>query len=334
MNAQPRKRRTAPHIMEEESVTLLKAALPMNWVLREYRPDYGLDYAVEVFEEVPDLTGTFESLGEHFFIQLKSVKTLTSQVMRVPPRMNVAKHPLSQPPTKEDAKTFEAVVIPFSIETTLLNTVQAMGVAVVVHLVLVALDERRVFYVCLSDYIDKVIVPQGDHLLKQDTVTVHVPLRNELSRNGSHAQALDYVRFFAKRAKFYSAFNLFAYQLHELGYCDDADDRRRMASHFIKLLRDLDIWNSSGWPIVDDYRRWLLHLESVLPAVPDQTWFTSHPWTKFLPNAFSHGIPLELLLDQNIIQFWEGLNVLGRNYEEVCREFALPTWFEMLRTVD
>lgn len=318
--------------MEEESVKLLKEALPVNWVVREYRPDYGLDFAIEIFEEVPEQNGTFETLGEHFFIQLKSVRTCKSQIIVVPARMNVAKHPLSHPPIKPDAKTFETGVIAFPLETTLLNTIQAMGAAVVVHLVLVALDERRVFYVCLSDYIDKVIVPQGDHLLTQDTVTVHIPMGNELSRSDAHVQALDYVRFFAKRAKFYSAFNLFAYQRHELGYCDDAEERRRMASHFIKLLRDLDIWNNSGWPIVDDYRRWLLHLESVLPALPDQAWFTSHPSTQFLPDAFSHGIPLEFLMDQNIVQFWEGLNVLGRNYEEVCREFALPTWFELLRT--
>lgn len=321
-----------PHLMEEESVKLLKEALPPNWVVREYRPDYGLDFAVEIFQEVPDQIGTFETLGEHFFVQLKSVKAFKSQTIAVPARMNVAKHPLSQPPKKTDSKIFQTEVISFPLETTLLNTVQAMGASVVVHLFIVALDVRRVFYVCLSDYIDKVIVPHGDHLLSQDTVTVYIPVANELSRSDMHEQALGYVRFFAKRAKFYSAFNLFAYQRHELAYCGDASERRQMASHFIKLLRHLDIWNDSGWPIVDDYRRWLLHLESVLPTLPDQAWFTNHPWIHILRDAFSHGIPLELLMDQNIFQFWEGLNVLGRNYEEVCREFALPTWFELLRT--
>ncbi len=318
--------------MEDESVKLLKEALPTNWVVREYRPDYGIDFAIEVFEEVAEQDGMFETLGEHFFIQLKSVRTFKSQIISIPARLNVAKYPLSAPPAKVNAKTFEREVIAFALETTLLNTIQSMSAAVVVHLVLVALDERRVFYVCLSDYIDKLIVPQGDHLLTQETVTIHIPVRNELSRSDAHVEAMAYVRFFAKRTKFYSAFNLFAYQRHELSFCDDAEDKRRMASHFIKLLRNLDIWDNSGWPIIDDYRDWLLHLEMALPAVPDYKWFMCHPWAPYPPTAFSHGISLEVMMDQNIVQFWEGLNVLGRNYEEVCREFALPTHFEALRT--
>ena len=232
-----------------------------------------------------------------------------------------------------DAYTvFKTDVISLPLETTLLNTIKAMASAVVVHLFLVALDERRVFYVCLTDYIDKVIIPQGDHLLTQDTVSICIPLANELSRNDAHVRGLNNVRFFAKRAKFYSAFNLFAYQGHEIGYCNDGEERRQMAFHFIKLLRNLDIWSDSGWLIVDGYRDWLLHLESVLPALPDQTWFTNHPRTQFSPDAFSCGISLEQFMDQNIFQFWDGLNVLGRNYEEVCREFGLPTSFELLRT--
>lgn len=53
----------------------MRSKLPSHWVLREYRPDYGLDYSLEVFKEA-DTGGkfpTYETLGEHLFIQLKSV---------------------------------------------------------------------------------------------------------------------------------------------------------------------------------------------------------------------------------------------------------------------
>jgi hypothetical protein len=35
--------------MEQESVGILKGLLPKEWVVREYRPDYGIDLAVELF---------------------------------------------------------------------------------------------------------------------------------------------------------------------------------------------------------------------------------------------------------------------------------------------
>jgi hypothetical protein len=44
------KRRAPQHLIDERGIALLKRLLPENWVVREYRPDYGLDFAVEVFE--------------------------------------------------------------------------------------------------------------------------------------------------------------------------------------------------------------------------------------------------------------------------------------------
>lgn len=327
-----RKRRVIPHLMEEESLTIVKQALPKHWVIREYRPDYGIDLAIETFDALPDDESTYQTLGEHFFVQLKSVRTSESKTITIPPRLNVAKYSLSETPSAADQKPYNVEVTTLRLETPLLNTIRAMGAAVVVHLFLVVLDTRQVFYVCLTDYIDKLIVPLGEQVFDQETIAIQIPVANQLSRKEEHEQSLAYVRFFAKRAKFYSAFNLFAYQQHELGQCTNDESRRRMACHFVGLLRELDIWNRSGWPIVDDYRGWLLHLESVLPNLPDRTWIDSHPCRYFCPVEISERMSAVEAMERQIWGFWRGLNILGRNYEEVCREFALPTYFELLRT--
>ena len=59
---------------------LFRSVLPQEWVVRGYQPDYGIDYAVEVFDSQGD---EFVTLGEHFFVQLKShskVKWITKEV--------------------------------------------------------------------------------------------------------------------------------------------------------------------------------------------------------------------------------------------------------------
>lgn len=44
------KQRSQQHLIDEQGQQLLKSSLPLHWVLREYRPDYGLDYALEIFK--------------------------------------------------------------------------------------------------------------------------------------------------------------------------------------------------------------------------------------------------------------------------------------------
>ncbi|WP_292043565.1 MULTISPECIES: DUF4365 domain-containing protein [unclassified Brevundimonas] len=57
------KQRSPQHLTDEKGIALLKSLLPKNWVIREYKPDYGLDFAVEVFEKDSEYPQT---LGEHF----------------------------------------------------------------------------------------------------------------------------------------------------------------------------------------------------------------------------------------------------------------------------
>ncbi|MNT45801.1 hypothetical protein D3C72_1824020 [compost metagenome] len=78
------KKRSFQHLIDQDGQQLLREKLPKHWVVREYRPDYGLDYAVEVFKTVESADGgrpNYETLGEHFFVQLKSADDPAVQVV-------------------------------------------------------------------------------------------------------------------------------------------------------------------------------------------------------------------------------------------------------------
>ena len=80
------KQRSEQHLIDAAGEQLLGARLPPHWVLRTYRPDYGLDFSLEVFQESTNSPGepaTYETLGEHLFIQLKSTETVTRGPLKV-----------------------------------------------------------------------------------------------------------------------------------------------------------------------------------------------------------------------------------------------------------
>ena len=45
------KKQSEQHLIDRAGQDLLRSKLPKHWILREYRPDYGLDFALETFEE-------------------------------------------------------------------------------------------------------------------------------------------------------------------------------------------------------------------------------------------------------------------------------------------
>jgi hypothetical protein len=57
-------KRPDQHITETKSQRLFERIVPVEWVCREIKPDYGVDYLVEIFENN-------ESTGRTFFVQLK-----------------------------------------------------------------------------------------------------------------------------------------------------------------------------------------------------------------------------------------------------------------------
>ncbi|HHJ20890.1 MAG TPA: DUF4365 domain-containing protein, partial [Gammaproteobacteria bacterium] len=86
-----KKQRSFQQMMEEDSFSVVKDKLPKEWVLHDYRPDYGIDMVIELFEFVDSTKKIAETLGEHIYVQVKSVKNVTIETTRVFQRTNVEK---------------------------------------------------------------------------------------------------------------------------------------------------------------------------------------------------------------------------------------------------
>lgn len=88
------KRRPDQHVIDQEGQQFLREKLPKLWILREYRPNYGLDFSVEVFKTMDPVEGKrpmHETLGEHFFVQLKSIDDPQLKPLDIYGRGNVEK---------------------------------------------------------------------------------------------------------------------------------------------------------------------------------------------------------------------------------------------------
>ena len=204
----------------------------------------------------------------------------------------------------------EIEVIPFQINTNDLVTVQTMGAAATVMLVLVALDTQRVFFVCLNDLIDKIIIPEDENFYENHSKQIYIPLSNEITTS---PESLIPLKMYAKRAKFYTAIAKFAYQYHELRYAGEemllyetpTDAYLARVRHFLSILKRLTIWDASEcWPLVSHYRQQIDRLDAIIDG----------------------NVPTVMGIHAEVEMLWKGLNALGRTFEEVVREWFLPTY--------
>jgi hypothetical protein len=222
-----------------------------------------------------------------------------------------------------------AMVFPFTLETPELLTVQRMGAAVPVLLILVEVSSQRVFFVCLNDYLDKVILPVDDGYARQKTKVLYIPERNELTKIG---ESMNPLRFYAKRAKLYSAFNRFNYQANILRQTED-EQLLKQAEYFARVLLRFDFWYSCDklWSLIPDLRDSLVAFAA-----------TGWPADRLVPLPKEHtpGLDVkewiredggkaysrrEMMQFDDVRFLWSRLSGAGRLYEEICREWFLPT---------
>src|SRR5687768_5221694 len=101
------KKRPDSHIVDSAGQQLLRQVLPDEWVVRDYRPDYGIDFAVEVFDS---FEGTATSVGDHFFVQLKSHRDVSWAQKRVYARYNIEKSALTY--NRDDSSDLDVIAEP------------------------------------------------------------------------------------------------------------------------------------------------------------------------------------------------------------------------------
>ncbi len=316
------KKRSEQHLIDADGERLLRSLLPRHWVLREYRPDYGLDFALEIFRQPTTSTtkhATYETLGEHLFIQLKSMASTSSLPLQLYGRGNVEKQPetlqMSDPVGTLDT-------IRFSIETSELVTIERMGVGVPVLLVLADTSTSKCYFVCLNDYIDKILIPRHGNYSNKASRTIHVPILNEIRNTVVGESAL---RWYAKRPKLYAAFQRFIFQAAELDYARNSAEGATMARYFASRIEDYDFWHDTEmWGLIEHYGEALSRF--IATGKPDLMKIDSAAILRMTNGDADEAQRLEKhFQSQDVRELWRMLSVLPRNYEDVCREWFIPT---------
>lgn len=313
-----RKRRHKNQVQGDLGESIVADKFPPHWVVRKLAPDFGLDLHVEVFDGPVDAVPA-ETRGEHFYVQVKSVAGTNTVKKQVWHRGNVAKSGIEV----RGADSVEIDVVPCVLETSELLTVEAMGASVPVLLSVVDVESERVWYLCLNDYLAKVLLPQNPAYADQDTVTVHLPSWNVLD---SEDIAFTYFWQVARRGKLYAAFNQFAYQNIELaeasqrhpmtvdasaGLAKVSPELLSLARVFVESNLRLDVWETAG----PGYWSPLFDIADELEALPK----AMEPFADWQPLD-----SVERFLAELEWTFRRSMN-LGRMYEELVREWRMPT---------
>jgi len=315
-----KKQRVLQHIMEDKSYEIIKSQIPKHWVIREFnRPDYGIDLVIELFEIIDE--NVAETLGEFIYVQVKSVKSIETKQEKIYEVGNVAKGVWT-----EDRKSHTNLeVIKYPFDTTSIYTIQSLGGSVPVLLFVVNLENEQVYFICVNDYIEKIILPQNPKYTEQGSLTFTIPTLNKLSNQEIANNAL---KFYGKRAKLLAAFSKFSFQKNEIahifGYRDypiwtyrdqiekgkkyEKNEIKTQLLYFISQIIDLDIWQHSEWMVLpqakDD-----LETVKVLLETDEIDW---------------------KIVQDKVIVLWHQLTNLGTMYEDICREWFLPKIISLL----
>lgn len=350
------KRRSFTQIMEEESIAIIREALPKEWVMHQYSPDYGIDTVIELFDYLDANHEIAETLGEVVFIQIKAVKSSEIEIIRANFRLNVETHRLAE----DKADFTEIDIIKFNVDVSLLNTVLTMGQSIPVLLFVVPLDTKKVYFVCLNDYIDKLILPSDPSFHEQGTKTIYIPVSNALSAE----DGLNVIRFYARRPKYYGMFQKIRYQAKSMAYQPFYKDPRvfhnifsnlhgqayallkakqpvncrhlleqslpeirnnftelyppaeveatietiNMAAYLLENLLRLDTWEERVWSIIDITKLYAMFLSEGLKVA----------------EASKSQVDIDIF-SCYAFSFWEFADNLSCIYEDICREWNLPT---------
>lgn len=321
------KRRVIQHIMEEKSLVLAREQLPEEWVIHEYAPDYGIDFVVETFDFIDQKHEKMETLGEFFFVQMKSVKKAKKTSIKVFERNNVEKTLV-----KIDGEYADIDVIKYSIDVDELHTIMSMGCAVPTVLFLADLSEEKIYFVCLNDYIEKILLPQSQKLQNNKSVTIYIPTSNIITSS----KVICHLTFLARRSKLFGAFNKFNYQRNELRFCSSPE----LIIRFISIIKEYDFWDTKVvWPPLKGMYGTLLEIESFFSSddleerirILKERGFSKDIIKKDLVDdtdleTLMHDI-VDIYTTHCVFPYWDKLCNLGNIYEEICKEWFLPTYF-------
>ncbi|MDE7284484.1 MAG: DUF4365 domain-containing protein [Lachnospiraceae bacterium] len=315
------KKRATSHIKGEQAVNLLKRYFPDYWVVREYTPDYGIDLSVELFNKNEN---NYITMGEHIFFQVKGTADIKIKSLKIQERNNVEKEY-----SFSNKCVANIEVIEFVIETDLLVTVEKMGSAVPVILCVVDLKTENSYFVCLNDYIEKIIVPMDSNYFNKKNKTIYIPKENKLNSE----DGVQIVEWYAKRPKLYALFNKINYQKRELVYTNQ-NNMETIITHFLNILLRSDAWSAQNYfgamyavkreidyyikcGITEDAEQLIDIKISEGVDVDKKEWEAT-----YCAGLVSFR---EVQQVQSLHKLWDKLCLMGDIFEDVAKEAFLPT---------
>ncbi len=304
------KKRSKNQMIGDSGINILKFLFPQEWVVREYTADFGIDLDVELFETCGE--GVPVTKGEHVLFQVKTTNNLEMKEFKTFPN------------TKSKDEFYVYKVFKYSIETSLLLTVEKMGSAVPVLLCLVDNIEREGYFVCLNDYIDKILIPHNPDYHMQERVTINVPADNKIS-SGKFA-----IEWYGKRAKMYSFFNIINSQNRDL--LNTYNNFEEKVETFLKKICRLDIWSQNMLSMYKEMIDYYLKYHSTKEAdriieeavkrgedVDEPIWEAT-----FCMGEVSFR---QATKTQWIHRLWDKLCLIADMYEDDYRNAYIPTYY-------
>lgn len=308
------KQRSDTHLSEDASETIVRGLLPRKWVIRKFHPDYGIDLSIEVFERTFPKIPT---MGELLFVQLKSTRKLRRGRIKVRARSNVEKYRDVQ----DGEVAGELEIVKYVIDVNTIDNARLMGPSSPLLLFVVDIVEIEVYYICLTDYFDKVLEPRGFDFSKQKSLAINIPKSNRLTARNATAV----MTFFACRSKLYSMFSIAHYQHAELWSLEHHDPEliSKLIRRFAEKLRSMPIWERPTiWSLVAHHKSRLDKIICSLDmGLPEQFTAETHETPTTLDDVMDVATQLLTLYRRD----WQQFALSGRIFEDVVREWFLPT---------
>lgn len=322
------KRRPAVHLQGETGISVTKAALPRHWVVRELNPDYGLDLHVELFGDIAGEEESWETLGEHVFMQVKTdTKLRTTSIRPFSGRELGARYNTTGSDLDEDESLNKIEVVSYSLEVEMIETARRMGAAIPVILIVVDMSSLVPYFICLSDWIAKVLPIFKPRWSEQRSVTVHIPATNILDENLAEL----YIGSLAKRPKLYSAFSHFSRQSYEIKFLTKDvelafDDRgeaipevaglKTVSELYASMNESLDVWSiETRLGLIAIIHQQFGQIMALVESISGESDFVT---------CESEWVFLIVKLQQ-IDALWDSIAAASGTYDLLVRNHFLPT---------
>lgn len=291
---------------------LAALAFPPHWVVRPLPHDFGIDLQVEIFRDLGESApgARYQSTGAHLSFQVK-----TSDLAMAPGATTVA----------------------FPADVADLRLAESMGSGAPLVLLYVHRPSRLIYFVCVTDYLSKVLDNSNPGWRNQSTATVHVPTRNVLDLDRTHELVAQwaYLRGLAYRSKLFAELTMWSVRQQRLNRAEDdlraraplsAEDFARFAGHHRDVVQSVtsppraDIWDDDSpyFGLLRMPREAIARLRSAFQAFTDAE-LEPAAITSLSPSEFErlHDRYMDLV-DQNVGAL-DVFGAIGRTYEEVHR---------------